>query len=157
MNNNLTPSDAQLTKEQDLQDQKVSDTTSSSASDSASYEGANPLSNADDSSFSLATSLEDAQMSAADANNESLESASETQDSNESQADVSSESIKSDTSAADGAKESDSDNPFANLEHFDEQEDDSLDSDSCCPNGSCSRGHVTAACKGSCRARYQVS
>ena len=129
MNNNLTPSDAQLTSEQDLQDQKVSDTTSSTASDSASYEGANPLSNADDSSFSLATSLEDAQMSAADANNESLRSASETQDSTESQADVSSESIKSDTSAADGAKASDSDNPFANLEHFDEQEDDSLDSD----------------------------
>lgn len=129
MNNNLTPSDAQLTSEQDLQDQKVSDTTSSSASDSASYEGANPLSNADDSSFSLATSLEDAQMSAADANNESLRSASETQDSTESQADVSSESRKNDTSAADGAKESDSDNPFANLEHFDEQEDDSLDSD----------------------------
>ena len=129
MNNNLTPSDAQLTSEQDLQDQKVSDTTSSSASDSASYEGANPLSNADDSSFSLATSLEDAQMSAADANNESLISASKTQDSTESQADVSSESRKSDTNAADGAKESDSDNPFANLEHFDEQEDDSLDSD----------------------------
>lgn len=129
MNNNLTPTDAQLTSEQDLQDQKVSDTTSSTASDSASYEGANPLSNADDSSFSLATSLEDAQMSAADANNESLSSASKTQDSTESQADVSSESIKSDTSAADGAKESDSDNPFANLEHFDEQEDDSLDSD----------------------------
>ncbi|MGN8852615.1 hypothetical protein [Anaerobiospirillum succiniciproducens] len=129
MNNNLTPSDAQLTSEQDLQDQKVSDTTSSSASDSASYEGANPLSNADDSSFSLATSLEDAQMSAADANNESLISASETQDSTESQADVSSESRKSDTNATDSAKESDSDNPFANLEHFDEQEDDSLDSD----------------------------
>ena len=129
MNNNLTQSDAQLTSEQDLQDQKVSDTTSSSASESASYEGANPLSNADDSSFSLATSLEDAQMSAADANNESLSSASETQDSTESQADVSSESKKSDTNAADGAKESDSDNPFANLEHFDEQEDDSLDSD----------------------------
>ena len=129
MNNNLTPTDAQLTSEQDLQDQKVSDTTSSTASDSASYEGANPLSNADDSSFSLATSLEDAQMSAADANNESLSSASKTQDSTDSQADVSSESIKSDTSAADGAKESDSDNPFANLEHFDEQEDDSLDSD----------------------------
>ena len=129
MNNNLTPSDAQLTSEQDLQDQKVSDTTSSTASESASYEGANPLSNADDSSFSLATSLEDAQMSAADANNESLRSASETQDSTESQADVSSESRKSETSAADGAKESDSDNPFANLEHFDEQEDDSLDSD----------------------------
>ena len=129
MNNNLTPSDAQLTSEQDLQDQKVSDTTSSSASDSASYEGANPLSNADDSSFSLATSLEDAQMSAADANNESLSSASKTQDSTESQADVASESSKSETSAADGAKESDSDNPFANLEHFDEQEDDSLDSD----------------------------
>lgn len=129
MNNNLTPSDAQLTSEQDLQDQKVNDTTSSSASDSASYEGANPLSNADDSSFSLATSLEDAQMSAADANNESLISASETQDSTESQADVSSESRKSDTNATDSAKESDSDNPFANLEHFDEQEDDSLDSD----------------------------
>lgn len=129
MNNNLTPSDAQLTSEQDLQDQKVSDTTSSSASESASYEGANPLSNADDSSFSLATSLEDAQMSAADANNESLISASETQDSTEIQADVSSESRNSETSAADGAKESDSDNPFANLEHFDEQEDDSLDSD----------------------------
>lgn len=129
MNNNLTPSDAQLTSEQDLQDQKVSDTTSSTASDSASYEGANPLSNADDSSFSLATSLEDAQMSAADANNESLISASKTQDSTESQADVSSEPRKSDTSAADGAKESDSDNPFANLEHIDEQEDDSLDSD----------------------------
>ena len=129
MNNNLTPSDAQLTKEQDLQDQKVSDTTSSSASESATYEGANPLSNADDSSFSLATSLEDAQMSAADANNESLRSASETQDSTESPADVSSDSRKSDTNAADGAKESDSDNPFANLEHFDEQEDDSLDSD----------------------------
>lgn len=129
MNNNLTPSDAQLTSEQDLQDQKVSDTTSSTASDSASYEGANPLSNADDSSFSLATSLEDAQMSAADANNESLRSASETQDSTESQADVSSEPRKSETSAADGAKESDSDNPFANLEHIDEQEDDSLDSD----------------------------
>ena len=129
MNNNLTPSDAQLTSEQDLQDQKVSDTTSSSASESASYEGANPLSNADDSSFSLATSLEDAQMSAADANNESLSTASETQDSTESQADVASESIKSETSAADGDKESDSDNPFANLEHFDEQEDDSLDSD----------------------------
>ncbi|WP_027940449.1 hypothetical protein [Anaerobiospirillum succiniciproducens] len=129
MNNNLTPSDAQLTSEQDLQDQKVSDTTSSGASESASYEGANPLSNADDSSFSLATSLKDAQMSAADANNESLISASKTQDSTESQADVPSESIKSDTSAADGAKASDSDNPFANLEHFDEQEDDSLDSD----------------------------
>lgn len=129
MNNNLTPTDAQLTSEQDLQDQKVSDTTSSSASESASYEGANPLSNADDSSFSLATSLEDAQMSAADANNESLSSASETQDSTDSQADVASESRKSDTSAADGAKASDSDNPFANLEHFDEQEDDSLDSD----------------------------
>lgn len=129
MNNNLTPSDAQLTSEQDLQDQKVSDTTSSSASDSASYEGANPLSNADDSSFSLATSLEDAQMSAADANNESLSLASETQDSTQSQTDVSSESIKSGTNAADGAKESDSDNPFANLEHFDEQGDDSLDSD----------------------------
>lgn len=129
MNNNLTPSDAQLTSEQDLQDQKVSDTTSSSASDSASYEGANPLSNADDSSFSLATSLEDAQMSAADANNESLSLASETQDSTQSQTDVSSESIKSETNAADGAKESDSDNPFANLEHFDEQGDDSLDSD----------------------------
>ena len=129
MNNNLTPTDAQLTSEQDLQDQKVSDTTSSTASDSASYEGANPLSNADDSSFSLATSLEDAQMSAADANNESLRSASETQDSTESQADVSSESRKSETNAAEGAKESDSDNPFANLEHFDEQEDDSLDSD----------------------------
>ena len=129
MNNNLTPSDAQLTSEQDLQDQKVSDTTSSSASDSASYEGANPLSNADDSSFSLATSLEDAQMSAADANNESLSLASETQDSTQSKTDVSSESIKSETNAADGAKESDSDNPFANLEHFDEQEDDSLDSD----------------------------
>ena len=129
MNNNLTPSDAQLTSEQDLQDQKVSDTTSSSASDSASYEGANPLSNADDSSFSLATSLEDAQMSAADANNESLSLASETQDSTQSQTDVSSESSKSETNAADGAKESDSDNPFANLEHFDEQEDDSLDSD----------------------------
>lgn len=129
MNNNLTPSDAQLTSEQDLQDQKVSDTTSSSASESASYEGANPLSNADDSSFSLATSLEDAQMSAADANNESLRSASETQDSTESKADVASESRKSETSAAEGAKESDSDNPFANLEHIDEQEDDSLDSD----------------------------
>lgn len=129
MNNNLTPSDAQLTSEQDLQDQKVSDTTSSSTSDSASYEGANPLSNADDSSFSLATSLEDAQMSAADANNESLSSASQTQDSTESQADVSSDSRKSETSTADGVKESDSDNPFANLEHFDEQEDDSLDSD----------------------------
>lgn len=128
MNNNLTPSDAQLTSEQDLQDQKVSDTTSSSASDSASYEGANPLSNADDSSFSLATSLEDAQMSAADANNESLSLASETQASTQSQTDVSSESIKSETNAADGAKESDSDNPFANLEHFDEQGDDSLDS-----------------------------
>lgn len=128
MNNNLTPSDAQLTSEQDLQDQKVSDTTSSSASDSASYEGANPLSNADDSSFSLATSLEDAQMSAADANNEALSSASETQDSTESQADVARESSDSETSAPHGDKESDSDNPFANLEHFDEQDDDSLDS-----------------------------